>query len=131
MHFVFNVEPTAKGRPRMGRYGVYTPTKTRNAEDEIVQDLMLSKERPLKPTGDPVIVHINFTLSMPKSWSQKKRSAFKTLPHTSRPDLDNLIKLVTDSANGILYLDDSQIVELHARKSWGEEGQIELIVKEV
>lgn len=115
----------------MGRYGVYTPTRTRNAEDEIVQDLMLSKERPPKPTEGSVIVHINFTLSMPKSWSQKKRSTFKSLPHTSRPDLDNLIKLVTDSANEILYLDDSQIVELRARKHWGEKGQIELIVKEV
>ena len=28
-------EPVAKGRPRMGKYGVYTPTKTKNAEEAI------------------------------------------------------------------------------------------------
>lgn len=36
-----------------------------------------------------------------------------------RADLDNLIKTVQDALLGIIYQDDHQIVELHARKRYG------------
>jgi Holliday junction resolvase RusA-like endonuclease len=40
-------------------------------------------------------------------------------------DTDNRIKAVSDSANGILWYDDSQIDELHAYREGGEEGDDE------
>jgi Holliday junction resolvase len=33
-----------------------------------------------------------------------------------RGDLDNTIKVTLDSLNGIAYLDDQQVVEIHARR---------------
>ena len=44
-------------------------------------------------------------------------------------DIDNLAKAVLDACNGILWLDDSQIVELHGYKHKGE-GKIEIEVVE-
>lgn len=34
-------------------------------------------------------------------------------------DLDNLLKAILDAMNGICFIDDSQIVELHAQKFFG------------
>lgn len=47
---------------------------------------------------------------------------------TARPDIDNLVKAVTDALNGILWKDDSQIVSLSAEKRYGESGRITLLV---
>lgn len=38
------------------------------------------------------------------------------MSHRGRPDLDNLLKLVLDSLNGVAYVDDAQVVESHATK---------------
>lgn len=48
-----------------------------------------------------------------------------------RGDLDNAIKVVLDSLNGILYEDDSQIVEIHAlRYDDKHKPRVEIEVKE-
>lgn len=39
---------------------------------------------------------------------------------TSRPDIDNLYKAVTDALNGIVYRDDSQITRAIMRKQYAE-----------
>eukprot|EP00559_Dactyliosolen_fragilissimus_P008951 CAMPEP_0184861534 /NCGR_PEP_ID=MMETSP0580-20130426/6200_1 /TAXON_ID=1118495 /ORGANISM="Dactyliosolen fragilissimus" /LENGTH=232 /DNA_ID=CAMNT_0027359065 /DNA_START=356 /DNA_END=1054 /DNA_ORIENTATION=+ len=41
----------------------------------------------------------------------------------TRTDVDNLAKFVMDSLNGILYVDDKQVVELIAKKVLDSEGQ--------
>lgn len=39
-----------------------------------------------------------------------------------RPDLDNLAKAFLDAANELLFQDDSQVVEMHLQKTYGEPG---------
>lgn len=36
--------------------------------------------------------------------------------HNRRSDLDNRLKVLLDSLSGIAYLDDKQVVEIHAKK---------------
>lgn len=47
---------------------------------------------------------------------------------TTKPDIDKLIRGIADALTGILYLDDSQIVETRALKLYGlpERAEIEL-----
>jgi Holliday junction resolvase RusA-like endonuclease len=40
--------------------------------------------------------------------------------HVSRPDGDNLLKFWADSANGILFEDDSQIVKFSVLKIYAD-----------
>ena len=38
------------------------------------------------------VVKLRFELSMPDSWSDKKKAAFAGMPHQQKPDVDNLAK---------------------------------------
>ena len=63
---------------------------------------------------------IEFHISMPDSWSKKKKTAFHCTPHRQKPDIDNLIKAFQDS----LCEDDAFINDVHAIKLWSEIGYI-------
>jgi len=120
----FPLTPVAKGRGRIGvvkgRAMVFTPAKTRAAEGEL--KYFLSKSNPILFDG-PICVAMDFTFVRPKSVSEKKRK------HPScKPDLSNVVKLVEDAANGILWKDDAQIVTLLCRKIYGETASVKISV---
>jgi Holliday junction resolvase RusA-like endonuclease len=66
---------------------------------------------------------ITFHLPMPKSWSKKKRSEMLSKPHQQVPDLDNLLKALSDA----VYSDDCRIWHYKdLKKLWSENGYIEI-----
>ena len=119
-------EPCAKGRPRIGktRSGhavAFTPAKTRTREGIVASAAMDAMKGRAVLIG-PVHLSVCAVLGVAKSWSKKRRAdalAGIELP-TKRPDLDNIVKLIKDSLNGIVWLDDSQVVKLYASKVYGE-----------
>lgn len=119
-------EPVAKGRPRVTRYGTYTPEKTKNYET-LVKELYFVKHKQTLLEGE-LKINIKAYFKIPKSASKKKRAEMisgKIRP-TKRPDIDNVIKSITDSLNGVAYDDDSQIVLVKAEKYWSEEPRVEI-----
>ncbi len=58
----------------------------------------------------PVLVAMEFHLPRPKSLPKRV-----TL-HTKKPDVDKLARGTVDALNGVLFHDDSQVVEVRARK---------------
>jgi len=116
--------PVAKGRARSTRSGRhYTPEKTRRAEDSFAGRVFaqLTPEQRTPATG-PLVLEVTFVMPIPASWSGKKTrdaESGATKP-VSRPDLDNLLKLAKDACNSILWVDDSQVVEVYAKKTYGE-----------
>jgi Holliday junction resolvase RusA-like endonuclease len=121
--------PTAKGRPRFSRRSgrAFTPKKTQEAEDTLKQRAMaLLMSQPGLPLRGPLRLEATFTSTVPKSWPKKKREAARA--PTGRPDVDNLLKLATDALNGIVWVDDSQIVTIVCRKVYGDVPSTRLIV---
>lgn len=53
-----------------------------------------------------------FYLPRPKSLPRR------VLHHVTRPDCDKATRCVLDALTGVLYRDDSQVVELHVRKQF-------------
>jgi Holliday junction resolvase RusA-like endonuclease len=45
--------------------------------------------------------------------------------------LDNLGKSILDALNGVLYVDDSQIVQIWAEKKYAERESIEMWISEI
>lgn len=80
---------------------------------------------------EPIAVHLNFYFTPPKSYSKKRIRAIESKEElfTKKPDLDNLVKSVTDGMNGIMYEDDSQIVGLTAGKHYGYKDYVDVKVQ--
>lgn len=104
------VRPIAKGRPRFGKGSVFTPERTRKYE-QIVRNEAERAMAGREPFDGPVGVRCQFCFKTPKKNAEKEGEW-----RVGRPDLDNLLKAVTDAMNGIVYNDDSQIVMTLATK---------------
>lgn len=63
----------------------------------------------------PVRLTIEAVFSRPKSLVWKKRP-MPRVPHTKKPDAENVAKAVLDALNGLAYQDDSQVCELRVCK---------------
>lgn len=119
--FVIPGEPVAKGRPRVTSRGIaYTPAKTKNYET-LVKELYWAQYAGFGLMQGPLKLSVRAYFQIPKSASKKRRIAMqegKERP-LKRPDVDNVIKAIADSLNGIAYGDDSQIVTATIEKYWG------------
>lgn len=122
-------EPVAQARARAcvvgGHARVYDPKINRDWRGRAQVHMREALERSGRTapafTG-PVVLRIVATFALPRSrW--RKRSPVPTQPHTQRPDLDNVVKAIKDAATGIIWLDDTQVCELDARKEFGAQGQ--------
>jgi len=85
------------------------------------------------PMDGPLQFDLIAYMPIPQGWSQKKRAAavgFSVRP-TTKPDIDNVLKLVADSVNHIVWNDDSQIVQLTARKFYSDTPRVEVIVTQL
>lgn len=123
-------EPVPKGRPRVTRYGTYTPKKTQLAEKAVKEALT---RMPKFEAGRPLGAQIEFFLGIPKSASKTRQKAMREglLMPTKRPDLDNLAKLVLDAMNKDVFPDDSAIVELYISKFYDDNPRTEIELWEV
>jgi Holliday junction resolvase RusA-like endonuclease len=109
---IINITPI--GKPRITNQGRFSD-KAQNYYSWC--DELKLKVRKYQPNGKLDVV---FILPMPKSWSEKKKANSNTTPHTSRPDIDNLLKAFLDA----LCTNDSYVYDVHAVKLWGHEGRI-------
>lgn len=117
--------PQGKGRPRIGKVGVhsrmFTPAATVAYEGLIALAAQQAMAGRTLLTG-PVFVHMEITLPVPSSWSQKRKAlALAGQIHpTTKPDIDNVEKAIFDGINGIVWKDDVQVVEVLKRKAYGD-----------
>ncbi len=127
MRFTVDIEPIGKARPRFTKTGhAYTPQKTKDAEDAI-KAAFLEKGGECIPKGVPVELIVTAYFPIPKSFSEKKKTAAQNgrIRPTKKPDIDNIVKLVADALNGVAYEDDAQIALVSGYKEYVGEGRTE------
>jgi len=131
MKVVFNIEPTPQARPRVTRSGhAYTPAKCA-AYRQAIRDMAVEAMDGKQPLTGALVVSLAFFQRIPESWSKKKKRQAvngEIMPITRTGDIDNFVKGVLDSCNGVVYEDDSQICALNAIKCYAEEPQIVMSV---
>lgn len=110
--------PTAWARARLNGRAHFTPGKQRAAAG-LIQSIAYEAMAGRAPIETPVAVHISAVWPWPKSWSEKKRKIAGAHWKTSKPDADNVGKLVNDAINGIVWRDDAQVTNLVVRKTYG------------
>ncbi len=111
-------EPTAWARAGQNGRFKFTPKKQAVAMD--VVRFAANRAMGSKPLlSGPLHVSTRFIYAWPASWSEKKRKAAGAHWKTSRPDADNLIKLVADAQNGIAWTDDAIVASATIQKQYG------------
>ncbi len=123
--YVFDLEPVAKGRPRLGKYGgVFTPQATKTFEAMV--GYQARAQHKALPLEGPLKLILRFYLKPPVR---------KTREHPSgRPDIDNYLKAILDALNGIVWIDDAQVCQIKAIKiyDWVDRrGRIEMEVTQI
>lgn len=85
------------------------------------------------PLTGPVMLEASFYFTMPKNRQRKQRPT-PQCPKTTRPDLSNLVKCIEDALSSVVYVDDSQVVQVSAFKYFaaqGEPAKVKVTVMEV
>lgn len=132
--FHVDLDPVPKGRPKFSKIGgfvrTYTPKKTSDYEAQVKAIAQSAMTR--EPLETPLAAFLYFRLPIPKSYPKKRIAACLAGSEkpTKKPDLDNLAKSVLDALNGVIYLDDSQIVSLHMTKVYSQYPGIDLLIRE-
>jgi Holliday junction resolvase RusA-like endonuclease len=125
--------PTGKGRPRFANGRTYTDKGTQLAEAR-VQRAWEEVGSPRLHDG-PLYLRIWIGVERPKGHYKRDGSlSTEGLRHpfpTRRPDLDNVVKLIADSLNGLAFHDDSQIVTVLADRSWSTDAQTVVSIDEL
>lgn len=122
IRYSFTVCGIPKGQPRVRAYrrgaraGVYDPGTADGWK--VLVSAAGREHRPPAPlaAGVPVMVQVDFLMPRPKRL-MRKCDPVEVIPHTGKPDVDNLAKAVLDAltADG-WWTDDSQVFALVARK---------------
>jgi Holliday junction resolvase RusA-like endonuclease len=68
----------------------------------------------------PVALSLIVLHPIPKSWSKRRQDAALAGAErpTTKPDADNVAKVVADACNGVVWVDDAQVVELSVSKRY-------------
>jgi Holliday junction resolvase RusA-like endonuclease len=135
IYFVVPGQPVGKGRPRASSRGgfvrMYTDSKTTSYEAVISKQARHAMGQ-WEVLTTPISMRVIAFYGIPVSWSKRKQQqAISGQLIPGKPDLDNVAKAVLDALNGVIYLDDKQVVRLVAEKKYSFDPRVEVYVHEV
>ena len=128
-----SVPPTATAQQKGafvcgGRVRFYTKKKVRQSENFLAA--LLSMHVPDVPFSEPVVVEARWTFPWRQSERKRVVGAGVPIPHTSRPDLDNLEKNLLDVLTQLnFWTDDSLVTEKFTSKWWGPKPGIDIEIR--
>jgi len=85
----------------------------------------IGMHRPERLTDKPVRLELDFYFMKPKSWAKKKSH------YDTKPDWDNLSKLVGDCLQDLVYTNDSRVVEATIKKHLADSPGVKIVVYEM
>lgn len=118
-------DPVGKGRARVRMMGkvpmLYTPKATVEYEQLVAHEASMSM-RGMPIFEGPVELKLQIFMPIPVSYTKSKKAAARLgkLVPTKKPDLDNVLKAICDAFNGVVWIDDTQVVDCHVSKRFSD-----------
>jgi Holliday junction resolvase RusA-like endonuclease len=113
-------QPRVKASAFGGHVKIYTPTSVKQADGSNKPHPIAAFKATVRmafvdaykgsPLTGPLRCDCLFVMPRPKNMIWKTR-AMPRMPHTSKPDRDNLDKAVMDALKGLAWVDDSQVCQ--------------------
>ncbi len=134
LNFTLPIVPRGQKRDRIGSFDGHAHSYKDKGQSRYEAQLrqLLDQHKPEQPLDNcPITLHIYAWLPIPKSkpkcWKQSALEG-KIRP-TGKPDADNILKNIEDVMEGIFYRNDSQIVDAHVEKFYGDNPEWEITLK--
>lgn len=107
--------------------GKFSNSKGKKTQNELM--ILLQEFVPDEPYTGAISVSVSWTYPWRKSESKKNMNK-GYIPCTTRPDVDNLCKLLFDCMTRLgFWTDDSLIVDLRFKKGWGDSNGIDIEIE--
>ncbi len=134
VEFTVEGNPFGKQRPRHNRATnvTYTPKETTNHETIIALSYKKRYGRARFAPGTPLCLAVKAYMPIPKGATKAKRKLMQegAIRPITKPDWDNIGKLVADALNGIAYDDDKCICTAVVEKYYSDLPRTEIIITE-
>lgn len=119
-------DPTPWTRARLSKTGYFYDSQKafKNVMRNTIEDQ--HDNRPL--FVGPVEMIVVFFMRLPDGKTLRERRAAQ-LYHCTKPDLDNLEKILKDVCSGIIYRDDCQVAQVFKKKIYDEHPRIEFSIR--
>src|SRR5690625_3135861 len=131
--FTIPGQAVPQGRPRARIIGrgqnrkvmMYDPKESKEYKDYVA--LIAKQYAPKIQYEGELSVNLDIYRQIPKSTSKRKRELYnaRLIRPTVKPDVTNYAKAIEDALNGIIYKDDSQIVDLKISKYYSDNTRVE------
>ena len=122
-----------KGRPRLNSYtgAVYTPTRTKDYENLVMQYFMIKYPK-FKQLEGRLSVEFVSNFDLPKSTKKQDKIIMleNKINPIKKPDIDNIVKIILDAMNEIAFKDDTQITKLNVEKKYSETESVFVKIEE-
>jgi len=127
MRFTVPGPPVGKARARTvlsrGRVHSYTPNKT-TAYESTVRLAFTAAYPGHVPLDGPLAVSVRAFFWPPDRY--RHQTGIESIPHTTRPDGDNVLKAVADAGNGVIWRDDSIVARWTIEKWYSLTPRVEV-----
>ena len=136
MKIIINEVPMSQSRPRFNSYTkkAYEKADITNYKKRVGYAAKQVIKKPIEK-GIALKIDVVFYMQTPKSVSNIKKNAVnlrnEVIRVTKKPDIDNLLKAILDSLNGIAFDDDNQITDVIMKKRYSLTPRIEIDITEV
>lgn len=130
LRFTIPGAPVGKGRPRFTRGGrAYTPAATQSAETLIGHLARQAAEGVI--LDPPIALDVRAYVTPPTKWHKADRvAAIATANHAAgRPDLDNIVKLIADALNGVVWRDDADVARITAARVYAAVARTDVSIR--
>ena len=129
MKFAIPIAPHGQMRPRFMSKGkfrkAYKDGKQEDREEKLL--VFLKEHAPMEPWTGNIKLFVKCYMQRPKNHFGTGKNAGKLKSwapewHTSKPDADNLLKMLKDCMNELFYVDDKQVCWTDMQKIYTAPG---------
>ena len=128
--FVIPGPPKGKGRPRFSQVAGHTKATT--PKDTVLYENLVRTEYQ-RQCGEARFedgaMLAYYPIPSSKSKKQQRLMEASVIRPTTKPDNDNILKIVADSLNQIAYKDDAQVVDAQIRKFYSRRPRVAVVIR--
>lgn len=130
INLVIGAEPKASKRPRKGKNSFYVPDAHKNKK-EICQLIKDQLPEDFVKAESEVYIDIKCYIKTVNGFSKTDKELAEDghIRPITKPDVDNYMKTYLDAFNGVLWMDDGQVVDGRLRKYYSENPRVEVNIK--